>query len=149
LKGDFMRVLRAFSIIAAIYMTQSAFACELSHKPYEAAAEPKIIAFLNEPILLNSGDLSQLERLQVQPIAFSDEPVLLNREGLSQSVHDSVEEGLLPSKVASLALPRLQIFVDDEGIPLIDVEYTGSNGTDISAASVDSDEWAIDGFEDR
>jgi hypothetical protein len=145
-----MRVLRAFSIIAAIYMTHSAFACELTHKPYEAATEPKIIALLNEPVLLNSGDLSQLEGLQVKRIALSDEPILLNREDLSQSeVPDSAEEGLLPSTVASLALPRLQIFVDDEGIPLVDVEYTGSNGTDISAASVDSDEWAIDGFEDR
>jgi hypothetical protein len=74
----------------------------------------------------------------------------LNREGLSQSeVPDSAEEGLLPSTVASLALPRMQVVVDDEGIPLIDVQYTGSNGTDISAASVDSDELAIDGFEDR
>ena len=145
-----MRVLRAFSIIAAIYMTHSAFACEVTHKPYEAATEPKTIALLNEPVLLNSGDLSQLERLQVKPLASSDEPVLLNREDLNQSkVRDSADEGLLPSTVASLALPRLQIFVDDEGIPLIDVEYTGSNGTDISAASVDSDEWAIDGFEDR
>ena len=136
-----MRVLRALSIIAVIYMTQSAFACELTHKPYEAA---------NEPVLLNTEDLSQLERLQVKRIALSDEPVLLNREDLNQSeVPDSAEEGLLPSTVASLALPRLQIFVDDEGIPLIDVEYTGSNGTDISAALVDSDELAIDGFEDR
>ena len=50
-----MRVLRALSIIAAIYMTHSAFACELTHKPYEAATEPKIIALLNEPVLLNSG----------------------------------------------------------------------------------------------
>ena len=145
-----MRVLRALSIVAAIYMTHSAFACELTHKPYEAATEPKIIALLNEPVLLNTEDLSQLERLQVKPIALSDEPVLLNREDLNQSeVPDSAEEGLLPSTVASLALPRLQVVVDDEGIPLIDVEYTGSNGTDISAASVDSDEWAIDGFEDR
>ena len=145
-----MRVLRALSIIAAIYMTHSAVACELTHKPYEAATEPKIIALLNEPVLLNTEDLSQLERLQVKPIALSDEPVLLNREDLNQSeVPDSAEEGLLPSTVASLALPRLQIVVDDEGIPLIDVEYTGSNGTDISAASVDSDELAIDGFEDR
>ena len=145
-----MRVLRAFSIIAAIYMTQSAFACEVTHKLYEAATEPKIIALLNEPVLLNTGDLSQLERLQVHRIALSDEPVLLNREDLNQSeVPDSAEEGLLPSTVASLALPRLQIVVDDEGIPLIDVEYTGSNGTDVSAASVDSDELAIDGFEDR
>ena len=144
-----MRVLRAFSIIAAIYMTHSAVACELTHKPYEAATEPKIITLLNEPVLLNSGDLSQLERL-VKPIALSDEPILLNREDLSQSeVPDSAEEGLLPSTVASLTLPRLQVVVDDEDIPLIDVEYTGSNGTDISAASVDADEWAIDGFEDR
>ena len=74
----------------------------------------------------------------------------MNREDLNQSeVPDSAEEGLLPSTVASLALPRLPVVVDDEGIPLIDVEYTGSNGTDISAASVDADEWAIDGFEDR
>ena len=145
-----MRVLRALSIVAAIYMTHSAFACELTHKPYEAATEPKIIALLNEPVLLNSGDLSQLERLQVKPIALSDEPVLLNCADLNQSeVPDSAEEGLLPSTVASLALPRLQVVVDDEGILLMDVEYTGSNGTDISAASVDSDEWAIDGFEDR
>jgi hypothetical protein len=145
-----MRVLRAFSIIAAIYMTHSAFACEVTHKPYEAATEPKITALLNEPVLLNNGDLSQLDRLQVKPIAFFDEPVLFNRDGLSQSeVPDSAEEGRLPSSVASLALPRLQIVVDGEGIPLIDVEYTGSNGTDISAASVDSDEVAIDGFEDR
>ena len=145
-----MRVLRAFSIVAAIYMTHSAFACELTHKPYEAATEPKIIALLNEPVLLNTEDLSQLERLQEKPIALSDEPVLLNREDLNQSeVPDSAEEGLLPSTVASLALPRLQVVVDDEGILLIDVEYTGSNGPDISAASVDSDEWAIDGFEDR
>ena len=49
-----MRVLRALSIIAAIYMTPSAFACEVTHKPYEAATESKIIALLNEPILLNS-----------------------------------------------------------------------------------------------
>jgi hypothetical protein len=104
---------------------------------------------LNEPVLLNTGDLSQLERLQVKRISLSDEPVLLNREALSKSeIRDSAEEGLLPSTVASLALPRLQIFVDDEGIPLVDVEYTGSNGTDITA-SVDSDEVAIDGFEDR
>jgi hypothetical protein len=145
-----MRVLRAFSIIAAIYMTHSAFACELTHKPYEAATEPKIIALLNEPILLNTEDLSQLERLQVNRIALSDEPILFNREDLNQSeVPDSAKEGLLPSTVASLALPRLQVVVDDEGIPLIDVEYTGSNGTDITAASVDSDELAIDGFEDR
>src|SRR5687767_8185179 len=145
-----MRVLRALSIVAAIYMTHSAFACELTHKPYEAATEPKTIALLNEPVLLNTGDLSQLERLQVRRIALSDEPILLNREDLNQSeVPDSAEEGLLPSTVASLALPRLPVVVDDEGIPLIDVEYTGSNGTDISAASVDADEWAIDGFEDR
>jgi hypothetical protein len=145
-----MRVLRAFSIIAAIYMTHSASACELTHKPYEAATESKIIALLNEPVLLNSGDLSQLERLQVKPIALSDEPVLLNREDLNKSeVSNLAEEGLLPSTVASLALPRLQVVVDDEGIPLIDLEYTGSNATDISAATVDSDEWAIDGFEDR
>ena len=145
-----MRVLRAFSIVAAIYMTHSAFACELTHKPYEAATEPKIIALLNEPVLLNTEDLSQLERLQEKPIALSDEPVLLNRADLNQSeVRDSAEEGLLPSTVASLALPRLQVVMDDEGILLMDVEYTGSNGTDISAASVDSDEWAIDGFEDR
>ena len=44
---------------------------------------------------------------------------------------------------------RFRTFVDDEGIPLIDAEYTGSNGNDISTAPVDSDEWAIDGFEDR
>jgi hypothetical protein len=139
-----MRVLRALSIIAAIYMTHSAVACELAHKPYEAATEPKIIALLNEPVLLNTEDPSQHERLR---IALSDEPVLLNREDLNQSeVPDSAEEGLLPSTVASLALPRLQIVVDDA---LIDVEYTGSNGADVSAASVDSDEWAIDGFEDR
>jgi hypothetical protein len=145
-----MRVLRALSIIAAIYMTPSAFACEVTHKPYEAAAELKIIALLNEPVLLNSEDLSQLERLQVKPLASSDEPVLLNREDLRQSeVPNSVKEGFLPSKVASFDLPRLQIFVDDQGIPLIDVEYTGSNGADVSAASVDSDELAIDGFEDR
>ena len=145
-----MRVLRALSIVAAIYMTPSAVACELTHKPYEAATEPKIIALLNEPVLLNSGDLSQLQKLQVKPIALSDEPVLLNRADLNQSeVPDSAEEALLPSTVASLALPRLQVVVDDEGILLVDVEYTGSNGTDISAASVDSDEWAIDGFEDR
>ena len=144
-----MRVLRALSIIAAIYMTHSAFACEVTHKPYEAATEPKIIALLNEPVLLNSGDLGQVERL-VKPIVLSDEPVLLNREDLNQSeVPDSAGEARLPSTLASLALPRLQIFVDDEGIPLIDVEYTGSNGSDISAASVDSDEWAINGFEDR
>ena len=144
-----MRVLRALSIVAAIYMTPSAFACELTHKPYEAATEPKIIALLNEPVLLNSGDLSQLERL-VKPIALSDEPILLNCEDLSQSeVPDSADEGFLPSTVASLTLPRLQVVVDDEGIPLIDVEYTGSNGPDISAASVDSDEWAMAGFEDR
>ena len=143
-----MRVLRAFSIIAAIYMTHSAFACELTHKPYEAATEPKIVVLLNEPVLLNTEGLSQLERLQVKRIALSDEPVLLNREDLNQSeVPDSAEEGLLPSTVASLALPGLQIVVDDE--PLIDVEYTGSNGTDVGAASVDSDEWAIKGFEDR
>jgi hypothetical protein len=133
-----MRVLRAFSIVAAIYMTHSAFACEVTHKPYEAATEPKIIALLNEPVLLNSGHISQLEKLQVKPIAFSDEPVLLNPEDLNQSeVPDSAEEAHLPSTVASLALPRLQVVVDDEGIPLIDVEYTGSNGTDTSAASVD------------
>ena len=145
-----MRVLRALSIVAAIYMTHSAFACEVMHKPYEAATEPKIVALLNEPVLLNAADLSQLERLQEKPIALSDELVLLNRADLNQSeVPDSAEEQLLPSTVASLALPRLQIVVDDEGIPLIDVEYTGSNGTDVSAASVDSDEWAIDGFEDR
>jgi hypothetical protein len=139
-----MRVLRAFSIIAAIYMTQSAFACEVTHKPYEAATEPKIIALLNEPVLLNTEGPSQHERLR---IALSDEPVLLNREDLNQSeVPDSAEEDLLPSTVASLALPRLQNVVDDA---LIDVEYTGSNGTDISATSVDSDEVAIDGFEDR
>jgi hypothetical protein len=145
-----MRVLRALSIIAAIYMTHSAVACEVTHKPYEAATEPTVIALLNEPVLLNTEDLNQLERLQVKRTAISEEPVLLNREGLNQSeVPDSAEEGLLPSTVASLALPRLQIFVDDEGIPLIDVEYTGSNGTDVMAASVDSDELAIDGLEDR
>ena len=145
-----MRVLRALSIIAAIYMTPSSFAGEVTHKPNEAATEPKIIASLNEPVPLNSGDLSQLEKLQLQPIALSDEPVLLNREDLNQSeVPDSAEEGLLPSTVASLALPRLQVVVDDEGIPVIDVEYTGSNGTDVTAASVGSDELAIDGFEDR
>jgi hypothetical protein len=145
-----MRVLRAFSIIAAIYMTPSAFACEVTHKPYEAATEPKTITLLNEPVLLNSGDLSQLEKLQVKRVALSDEPILLNRADLHQSeVPDSAEKELLPSTVASLALPRLQIVLDDEGIPLIDVEYTGSNGTDVNAASVDSDEWAIDGFEDR
>ena len=144
-----MRVLRALSIVAAIYMTPSAFACELTHKPYEAATGLKIIALLNEPVLLNSGDLGQVERL-VKPIVLSDEPVLLNREDLNQSeVPDSAEEGLLPSTVASLALPRLQVVVDDEGIPVIDVEYTGSNGTDVTAASVGSDELAIDGFEDR
>ena len=49
-----MRVLRALSIIAAIYMTHSALACEVTHKPYEAATEPKIIALLNEPVLLNT-----------------------------------------------------------------------------------------------
>ena len=104
-----MRVLRAFSIVAAIYMTPSAFACEVTHKPYEAATEPKIIALLNEPVLLNSGDLSQLERLQVKRIALSDEPVLLNREDLNQSeVPDSADVGFLPGTVASLALPRLQ-----------------------------------------
>ena len=145
-----MRVLRALSIVAAMYMTHSAFACEVTHMPYEAATEPKIIALLNEPVLLNTEDLSQLEGLQVKPIALSDEPLLLYREDLNQSeVRDSADEGLLPSTVASLALPRLQIVVDDEGIRLIDVEYTGSNGTDVSAASIDSDEWAIDGFEDR
>jgi hypothetical protein len=145
-----MRVLRALSIVAAIYMTHSAFACEVTHMPYEAATEPKIIALLNEPVLLNTEDLSQLEGLQVKPIALSDEPLLLNREDLNQSeVPDSVEEALLPSTVTSLALPRSQIFVDDEGIPLIDVEHTGSNGDSMSAASVDSDELATDGFEDR
>ena len=144
-----MRVLRAFSIVAALYMTHSAFACEAMHKPYEAATEPKIIALLNEPVLLNTEDLSQLERLQVKRIALSDEPVLLNRADLNQSeVRDSAEEGL-PSAVAALELPRLEVVMDDEGILLLDVEYTGSNGPDISAASIDSDEWAIDGFEDR
>ena len=144
-----MRVLRAFSIVAALYMTHSAFACEVMHRPYEAATEPKIIALLNEPVLLNTEDLSQLERLQEKPIALSDEPVLLNRADLNQSeVRDSAEEGL-PSAVAALELPRLQLVMDDEGILLLDVEYTGSNGPDISAASIDSDEWAIDGFEDR
>ena len=142
-----MRVLRAFSIIAAIYMTHSAFACELTHMAYEAANEPEIAVLLNEPVLLNTEGLSQLERLQVKRIALSDEPVLLNREDLNQSeVPDLAEEELLPSTVASLALPGLQIVVDDA---LIDVEYTGSNGTDVGAASVDSDEWAIKGFEDR
>ncbi|MCD6052416.1 MAG: hypothetical protein K0Q55_3834 [Verrucomicrobia bacterium] len=144
-----MRVLRALSIVAAIYMTHSAFACEVMHKPYEAATEPKIIALLNEPVLLNTEDLSQLERLQEKPIALSDEPVLLNRADLNQSeVRDSAEEGL-PGAVGALELPRLQVVMDDEGILLLDVEYTGSNSTDVSAASVDSDEWAIDGFEDR
>jgi hypothetical protein len=144
-----MRVLRAFSIVAALYMTHSAFACEVMHKPYEAATEPKIVALLNEPVLLNTEDLSQLERLQEKPIALSDEPVLLNRADLNQSeVRDPAEEGL-PSAVAALELPRLQVVTDDEGILLLDVEYTGSNGPDISAASTDSDEWAIDGFEDR
>ena len=80
-----MRVLRALSIVAAIYMTPGAFACELTHKPYEAATEPKIIALLNEPVLLNTEDLTRLEGLQVKPIALSDEPVLLNREDLNQS----------------------------------------------------------------
>jgi hypothetical protein len=145
-----MRVLCAFSIIAAIYMTHSAVACEVTHKPYEAATEPKIIALLNEPVLLNNEDLTQRERLQVKPIALSEEPVLLNREELNQSeVPESTEEGPLPSTVASLALPGLQIVVDDEGIPLMDVEYTASNGPDISAAWVDSDELVVDGFEDR
>ena len=144
-----MRVLRAFSIVAAIYITPTAFACEVTHKPYEAATEPKIVALLNEPVLLNTEDPSQLERLQEKPIALSDEPVLLNRADLNQSeVRDSAEEGL-PSAVAALELPRLQVVMDDEGILLLDVEYTGSNGPDISAASIDSDEWAIDGFEDR
>jgi len=145
-----MRVLRAFSIVAALYMTHSAFACEVMHKPYEAATEPKIVALSNEPVLLNTEDLSQLERLQEKPIALSDELVLLNRADLNQGeVRDSAEEGLLPSAVAALELPRLQVVMDDEGILLLDVEYTGSNGPDISAASIDSDEWAIDGFEDR
>ena len=74
----------------------------------------------------------------------------MNCEDLNQSeFRDSAEEGLLPSTVASFALPRLQVVVDDEGLPLIDIEYTGSNGADITAASVDLDELAIDGFEDR
>ena len=94
-----MRVLRALSIVAAIYMTHSAFACELTHKPYEAATEPKTIALLNEPVLLNTEDLSQLERLQEKPIALSDEPILLNREDLNQSeVPDSAEEGFCPAQ---------------------------------------------------
>ena len=132
-----------------MYTTHSAVACEVMHKPYEAATEPKTIAVLNEPVLLNTEDLSQLERLQEKPIALSDEPVLLNRADLNQSeVRDSAEEGL-PSAVAALELPRLRVVMDDEGILLLDAEYTGSNGSDISAASIDSDEWAIDGFEDR
>src|SRR5688572_15742817 len=118
-----MRVLRAFSIVAALYMTHSAFACEVMHKPYEAANEPKIVALLNEPVLLNTEDLSQLERLQEKPIALSDEPVLLNRADLKQSeVRDSAEEGFLPSAGAALELPRLQVVMDDEGILLLDVE---------------------------
>jgi hypothetical protein len=143
-----MRVIRALSILATMCLTQGTLACEINSTSHELPTELEIIASSNEPVLLNREDLSQVERLQAGHTASVEEPVLLNREDLSQ-VQAPAEEGLRPSTVASLALPRLQVVLDDEGILLIDVEYTGSNATHVSAASVDSDEWAIDGFEDR
>jgi hypothetical protein len=52
-------------------------------------------------------------------------------------------------ELADLDVHLLRVVVDDEGIPLADVAYTGSTGMSAPAAPVQPPVMAIEGHEDR
>jgi hypothetical protein len=138
-----MRVLRAFSLLASINIANAALACETHTLAYGESAETKIIALLDEPMLLNS-DSDQGNRVRVAELALahaSDEPVLLNSVFPTHDdtiASDWIDLEPLPQVAALLNMPR--VIADDEGVPLLDVTATGSVAIDV---------WALDGFEDR
>jgi hypothetical protein len=148
-----MRVVRALSIIAALVTFDSAFACQLHSANRDGLTEADVIAVLREPLLLNGEDYSQADRLQAEVVVASDEPVLLNRDlnvieplKLAEETFARAWDHLdvLPGVVATLDLPHARVIVDDEGVPLFDVDYTGSVETPVHGS-----ELALDGFEDR
>jgi hypothetical protein len=148
-----MQVLRALSIAAAVGAANGAFACEIHSVIPEPAIEAKILALLNEPVLLNRDDPSQGIRLQLVEagiIASANEPVLLNRDDLSEvSTWEHLDPLPNPAGLSNVDLQHLRVVVDDEGIALMmDVAYTGSTDASAPAAPVER-ELAIDGYEDR
>jgi len=151
-----MQVLRALSIAAAVSTATGAFACEIHSTAPQALTEASTIALLNEPILLNRWDVTQAERLQADLVSAANEPILLNRDVASADPQVAEEQALswddldlLPSPMAlaNVEPGELRVLVDDGGIPLIDVDFTGSTGA--SANKFQRAELAIDGFEDR
>ena len=138
-----MRVLRAFSLLASINIANAALACEIHTMASADSAEAKIIALLDEPMLLN-GDADQGERVRIAELALahaSEGPVLLNSVFPVQDdtmASDWIDLEALPQVAALLNMPR--VIVDDDGLPLLDVTATGS---------VAMEAWALDGFEDR
>jgi hypothetical protein len=140
-----MRVLRVLSFIAVLTAASGAAACPIHTTAYEQATEAKIIALLDEPILLNSNS-DQSDRLRMAELALAsapEEPVLLNSMHPRQDetiASDWIDLEALPQIAAFLDVPPLRVVVDDEGILLLDVTLTGS---------ITKDPLALDGFEDR
>jgi hypothetical protein len=107
--------------------------------------EAKIIALLDEPVLLNS-DSDQGQRWRIAELALADaseQPVLLNSVFPTDDVtiaSDWIDLEALPHVAALLNMPAVRVVADDEGVPLLDVTATGSVAMDV---------WALDGLEDR
>jgi hypothetical protein len=140
-----MRVLRALSLVAFTGVASAALACETHTIANAETSEVKIIALLDEPLLLNSAS-DQGARLRIAERALTDaseEPVLLNSVFPTDDTtiaSDWIDLEALPHVAALSNMPPVRVVVDDEGYPLLDVTAT---------ASVVMDVWALDGFEDR
>ncbi len=124
------------------------------HSAYEALTEANVIALPQEPLLLNEGDYSQADRLQAQVVVAVSEPALLNRDVNQELVEEkfaptSEHLDVLPSTVATLNIPHARVVVDDDGVPLFDVDYTGTAAQVAIETPVHESELALDGFEDR
>lgn len=149
-----MRVLRALLFAAAMGTAHGAFACQLQFTNYEPATEARVLGVLNEPVLLSSEDTTQAERLRIAEAAIRpspEEPVLLNQNDIvaGETLPQTWEHlDIFPSAVASLDLPLARVVVDDEGIPLLDVDHTG-NIEVLAAVAAFENNLALDGFEDR